>query len=318
MDHRPSTDRHSSLHHAFGLLRVANSMSSRWESAGATLTADRVCRTPPQTSAALEGEDFYEPTSEATDQLEARNAYGQTPLLVAAGNGAYRVATLLLKHGADVAAKDANGKNALDLARMHENQQMLSLLLNGSEGTGGVGIAPVAPQAKAALEAQQVEEVESESEEEDPIAAALAKAAAAVAKADADHAEDTATSRPGAGPRSGGVVPTSGGHTNTSSRAAGASHGDGRVGKKKAPAVHDVLKEDDEADIIVEVSTYASDVRQMREQMRRQRDDASTQFVASSIGRKPKPPADTAKQADQAVQVRTVWHDLGCQRSREL
>ena len=141
----------------------------------------------------LEDEDFYELPSEATDQLEARNAYGQTPLLVAAGNGAYRVARLLLEHGADVAAKDANGKNAVDLARMHENQDILSLLLNSPEGTGGGGIgAPVVSEAKAALQTQEEEVVESEEEEEeDPIAAALAKAAAAVAKAEADEADDT-------------------------------------------------------------------------------------------------------------------------------
>jgi hypothetical protein len=215
---------------------------------------------------------------------------------VAAGNGACRAATLLLKHGADVAAKDANGKNALDLARMHENQDMLSLLLNGSGGAdGGVPGAPVAPQAKAALEAQAGEEVESESEEEeDPIAAALAKAAAAVAKAEADHVEDTASSRHRAAPRSGSVVPTSVSHVNTSSVPAGASDGDDRVGSK-APLVPNVS---DEAELIVPVSTYASDVRAKREKMLRQRDDA-----ASSIGRKPQPPADTAALADQAVQV---------------
>eukprot|EP01043_Picozoa_sp_COSAG02_P071698 COSAG02_NODE_13210_length_1426_cov_1.015825_2_plen_270_part_00 len=251
-------------------------------------------RTPSQTTVALDDEDFDELNSEATDQLEARNAYGHTPLLVAAGNGAFRAAALLLKHGADIAAKDANGKNALDLARMHENQDMLSLLLNGSGTTdGGVPGAPVAPQAKAALEAQAGEEVDSEEEseeEEDPIAAALAKAAAAIAKADADHAEDTSSSRPRAAPRSSSVVPTGVSHVNTSSVPAGASDGNG---SKVAAGT------DEPSEVIVQVSTYSSEVRAKRDKLARQRDDAAS----SSINRKPQPPADTAAQADQAVQV---------------
>jgi ankyrin repeat protein len=299
-----------------------------WEIACDTLTVDRVCRTPSQTPRALDGEEFDDRTSEATDQLEARNASGQTPLLVAAGNGSHSVAKLLLKHGADVTAKDCNGQDALDLAREGDNQgAMLSLLQNGPEGTGEAGVgngAPGASQAKAAMEEQEDEEVESE-EEEDPIAAALAKAAAAVAKADADHAADADAMRPAAGPRSGGVVRSSGSRAavarGDSSRAAGGtSHGDGRVGSDAFAAVVNATKmtiggvrSNEEPDLIVEVSTYAANVRQKRTELEQSRGGGSSSLVAASrVGRKPKPPGDSAAQADQAVQVCTVRHHSGC------
>ena len=318
----PSKDHHSSLLCACGLLRAPAS-SMLLGMACDTLTVGCVCRTPSQAPCALDGKEFDEWTSGAKDQLEARNASGQTPLLVAAGNGLRRVATLLLKHGADITAKDCNGQDALDLAR-EDNQDMLSLLQNGPEGTGEAGErdgAPRASQAEASMEEQ--EGAEAESEEEDPIAAALAKAAAAVAKADADHAADAVALRRAAGPRSGVVVRSSGSLTEVtsgdSSRAAGgASHGDGRVGSNAFASVVDATKtamesaSNEEPDAIVEVSTYAANVREKRAALGQSRGGSSSLGVASMVSRKPQPPGDIAAQADQAVQVCNLRHHSGC------
>lgn len=284
------------------------------------LTVGRACRTPPQSPRALDEEDFDEPTSKATDQLEAPNAYGQTPLLVAAGNGSSRVATLLLKHGADVNAKDANGKTALDLARVNNNENMVSLLLEDSERTAGTGQGngvPVLPQAEVTMAEQENEEVESEGE--DPIVVALAKAAAAVAKADADEAAETAasaapTDRSRAvvfgiatlgkagrvradGSRAAGSL-TKGAHIEPTSAAADVS--------KKAPISGDF-------GAVMQVSAYADAVRKKREKLDKELQAAPPSLsVVSSGSRKAKSPDDRAAQADQIVQVCTTRYDLTC------
>ncbi len=54
-------------------------------------------------------------------ELEARNTDGRTPLMIAAGNSSTpEIVQLLIEKGADALAKDKNGKKAIDHAQENE------------------------------------------------------------------------------------------------------------------------------------------------------------------------------------------------------
>ena len=311
-----------------------------------------VRRSPPQTPRALDEE--LEPPSEAVDQLEARDAYGHTPLLVAAGNGSYRAATLLLKRGADITVKDANGKTAVDLARVNNNTEMVELLqdrdgLGGSSSSShghGHGqdqgddteqktVSPVVP--KAAAEEAEGPDDGIESEEEDPIAAAIARATAAVARADAADggttvAAPTVAAATGAG-AAGFMVAAA-----AAAAAAGASSGptlntgvvwgdgtgstvktDARAEGENAPAHADkshmakgVTQPGEQPGSIDQVADYAAMARKKRASLVHSEDGGGGGGGGglgsfASGGRKARGKAvDKVAQADQAVEVRTV------------
>ena len=66
-----------------------------------------------------------------------------TALMWAARNGRKDVVQVLLEKGADVNAKDKQGKNALDLARYYRQEHTKELLLKAGAGIGkGSGSLP--------------------------------------------------------------------------------------------------------------------------------------------------------------------------------
>jgi hypothetical protein len=312
-----------------------------------------VRRSPPQTPRALDEE--LEPPSEAVDQLEARDAYGHTPLLVAAGNGSYRAATLLLKRGADITVKDANGKTAVDLARVNNNTEMVELLqdrdgLGGSSSSShghGHGqdqgddteqktVSPVVP--KAAAEEAEGPDDGIESEEEDPIAAAIARATAAVARADAADGGTTVAAPTVAAATGAGAA----GFMVAAAAAAGASSGptlntgvvwgdgtgstiktDARAEGENAPAHADkshmakgVTQPGEQPGSIDQVADYAAMARKKRASLVHSEDGGGGGGGGglgsfASGGRKARGNAvDKVAQADQAVEVRTVHPTL--------
>ncbi len=60
--------------------------------------------------------------------LNAKNIYGRTALMLAAKYGQAGLVELLLNHGADVDASDENGRTALDYAYQTEHQQVAALI----------------------------------------------------------------------------------------------------------------------------------------------------------------------------------------------
>ena len=60
--------------------------------------------------------------------MHARDNMGRTPLHWAAKGNSVEVARLLIKAGADVAARNKDGNTPLDLATQRENQEMIKLL----------------------------------------------------------------------------------------------------------------------------------------------------------------------------------------------
>ena len=61
--------------------------------------------------------------------IEARNKYGRTSLIVAAVNGYVSIVQLLLEKGANVEGRDNEGNTALMSAARHERAMMVELLL---------------------------------------------------------------------------------------------------------------------------------------------------------------------------------------------
>lgn len=62
------------------------------------------------------------------DVNQTRRRSGFTPLMNAVCYGRKEIATLLINHGADKQAKDAQGFNAMDFARKMHKKSMLELL----------------------------------------------------------------------------------------------------------------------------------------------------------------------------------------------
>ena len=61
--------------------------------------------------------------------INAKNSYGDTPLMLAAGKGNLKVVSLLVKAGADVNAKNDDGDTPLVWATYKDNPEVVSLLL---------------------------------------------------------------------------------------------------------------------------------------------------------------------------------------------
>jgi ankyrin repeat protein len=61
--------------------------------------------------------------------IEARNKYGSTPLIVAAVNGYVEIVQLLLEKGANIEGRDNEGNTALMSAARHERVMMVELLI---------------------------------------------------------------------------------------------------------------------------------------------------------------------------------------------
>ena len=77
---------------------------------------------------------------EAGADVNARAYYGQTPLILAAGNANPAVAALLLEAGADVNAREWMGRTALhEAAASNENVAMIDLLLEAGADLQAVG-----------------------------------------------------------------------------------------------------------------------------------------------------------------------------------
>ena len=68
--------------------------------------------------------------------VNAKNAGGVTPLMVVAANNAVKVGTLLLKSGADPAARSDDGRTALTIAKSSNSGEMLKLLQNAGDKSG--------------------------------------------------------------------------------------------------------------------------------------------------------------------------------------
>ncbi len=62
--------------------------------------------------------------------LEARDAEGNTPLLIATGHGNHRLVHHLIQEGADVNARNAAGETPLTIARRRGPPELVQLLLN--------------------------------------------------------------------------------------------------------------------------------------------------------------------------------------------
>lgn len=62
------------------------------------------------------------------ENLNAKNIYGRTALMLAAKYGQAGLVELLLNHGADVDTSDENGRTALDYAYQTEHQQVAALI----------------------------------------------------------------------------------------------------------------------------------------------------------------------------------------------
>ena len=62
--------------------------------------------------------------------INAKSYYGMTALMVAAEEGNVKAAELLIKHGADISAKDNTSKSVLDYAK---NDEMKRIILNASK-----------------------------------------------------------------------------------------------------------------------------------------------------------------------------------------
>ena len=76
-----------------------------------------------------------ERTHRTQAELDARDAAGNTALMLAAAAGDHRVAAALRACGADLDLRDANGRKAVDLAAIHGHSAVLVCLMRG--GCGG-------------------------------------------------------------------------------------------------------------------------------------------------------------------------------------
>lgn len=74
----------------------------------------------------MESADHMIATGANIDQVAAG---GTTPLIAAAQTGANGIAARLLEMGADSAAKDDAGNNALAIALQHDNEALVTLLV---------------------------------------------------------------------------------------------------------------------------------------------------------------------------------------------
>ena len=70
----------------------------------------------------------------AVEEINARNAAGQTCLMLAAQSSTLQEAQLLLKHGADVSLRDLNDWTALDYAMEHNGPVELLKRAGGVSG----------------------------------------------------------------------------------------------------------------------------------------------------------------------------------------
>ena len=61
-------------------------------------------------------------------ELDTRNAYQNTPLILAAINGHPKICAMLLALGADPSLKDEDGETALDKAREENQPECVALL----------------------------------------------------------------------------------------------------------------------------------------------------------------------------------------------
>ena len=61
-------------------------------------------------------------------ELDARNKWQETPLMIAAYQGRTKICEMLLALGADPSLKDWNGKTALDFARQENKPECAALL----------------------------------------------------------------------------------------------------------------------------------------------------------------------------------------------
>jgi len=68
--------------------------------------------------------------------VNAKNAGGVTALMVAAANNTTRVGSLLLQSGADTSIKSEDGRTALMIAQSNNSDAMLKLLQSGNGGQG--------------------------------------------------------------------------------------------------------------------------------------------------------------------------------------
>eukprot|EP01046_Picozoa_sp_COSAG06_P021901 COSAG06_NODE_1669_length_8750_cov_35.371736_9_plen_115_part_00 len=61
-------------------------------------------------------------------ELDARDGYQNTPLILAAWNGSTKICEMLLALGADPSLKNRDGKTALDKARQYNKPECAALL----------------------------------------------------------------------------------------------------------------------------------------------------------------------------------------------
>uniref|UniRef100_A0A914IA02 Uncharacterized protein n=1 Tax=Globodera rostochiensis TaxID=31243 RepID=A0A914IA02_GLORO len=66
--------------------------------------------------------------SEDVNSVNASNKDGWTPLMYAAQSGNIDVCQLLLKHGAQIEAKNARGQNAFELAKSWGHKRVMELI----------------------------------------------------------------------------------------------------------------------------------------------------------------------------------------------
>jgi ankyrin repeat protein len=94
---------------------------------------------------------FHDPAPEENAAPPGLRYDSATPLLVAAGEGHADIVRLLLEHGADVAATDASGRTAYDVAHQHHQlASVIALLDGGADPHAHRAAAPAPPIAPAA------------------------------------------------------------------------------------------------------------------------------------------------------------------------
>lgn len=109
--------------------------------------------------------------------VDARDAYGETPLQMAVEAGDFLVVKLLLKAGADLFVKNDAGKSVYALAIRHEHHQIASYLKNLVMATGSLN--KVNPNSKSKPEPELIQGVLGRSKNElhrqSPLIASLLK-----------------------------------------------------------------------------------------------------------------------------------------------
>ena len=137
---------HNPLHDA----AIRDSLAEATRLLGPDPNPDRPPQSPRSGGARSPADTAADGTAKAAAAalIEARDAFGQTPLHICAGNTALKCLELLIARGADVHAKDTNGKTPLDLAQLcseesKESRQVVSLLHEQMHQTGAKDAALV-------------------------------------------------------------------------------------------------------------------------------------------------------------------------------